>query len=777
MDILLPGRPAPASGVRSPAFWRRWIVRCVLFGFACLAALVIGSCALVRIPSSGSRQTVLYYALPTDLRPGARLDVKELEDRLRRLGYKETEDAVALGEYRATSSSVEIGLRPFDYPDAPFAGGRVSVRARDGHVAETVAIDALSPEAFRLEPERIAGFEGTIGAVLAPLKLADAPPLLVPALLAVEDRRFYRHLGIDPIGTARALTSDLRHGKRAQGGSTLTQQLARSLFLHNKKTVLRKAQEAILALGLELRYSKDELLEAYLNAVYWGYWGTFEIRGVREAARYYLGKELEDVDAAGMALLIGLIQAPNAYSPYSNAEKATKRRDLVLSILADKGVLTPAEAEKARKQPIRAKKAPGRSADASYFLDAVRKEVTARASASLLEKPGTAIFTTLDTRDQAAAVSALRDGLAALEKRDRRLTRKKEPLQAAVVVIDPQNGEVRALVGGRDYARSPFNRAVDAKRQPGSLFKPFVYLTALLDRDRSDGGYWTPATLLDDSPFELRTGRKWWRPKNYDKQYMGAISLRYALEHSRNVPTARVAMEVGIPKVAQTARGLGVTSPLNEVPSLCLGTSDVSLLEITGAYASLAAWGEPHAPSVLRAIVSPDGGTVPLLPRYQAPGIEDRAAIYLLTRLLQGVMQSGTGANARNQGVEGPVAGKSGTTDDYKDAWFVGYSPKRSVGVWVGFDKKDVVGLSGSSAALPIWSGVMSLVEESGGDGGWKRPRGVVSVPIDPETGELGTVDCPLFVEEEFLAGTEPTESCSEHGMGILEGIRRLFRW
>ncbi|MDM7913905.1 MAG: transglycosylase domain-containing protein, partial [Candidatus Eisenbacteria bacterium] len=333
-------------------------------------------------------------------------------------------------------------------------------------------------------------YEGAQGAVLRPLKLAEAPPLLVRAIIASEDRRFHRHPGIDPIGTTRAFLRNLRQREAAQGGSTITQQLARSLFLQNKKTLVRKATEAVLAVGLEIRYSKEEILEAYLNAVYLGTWGPMEIRGVREASQYYLGQGIQEADLAGIALLVALIPAPNVFSPYQHPELALKRRNIVLNTLAERGVITEAEAKKAAAKKLPSKKPPTRVSEASYFLDAARGEVEQRAPKGTLGRRGVKIFTTLDARDQSAAVAAVERGLAELEKAHRKLRRKDGALQAAVVSIDPATGAVRALVGGRDFLRHPYNRAVEARRQPGSLFKPFVYLAGFRARSRDDGTYW-----------------------------------------------------------------------------------------------------------------------------------------------------------------------------------------------------------------------------------------------------------------------------------------------
>lgn len=766
--------PTPAR--RKPRRrWRAWLWGSLasLAGLGLLFVVTVLSCIPPKIPDSGSRQRVIFYAAPTQLRPGEPLDTRDLEDRLRRLDYRRAADPGQPGEYNLGPGGGVVFLRPFRYPGRDFPGGRVMVRFIEGRISRAEPLAPMPPEDLRVEPERIAGFEGETAAVLKPLKLGEAPPLLVKSLIAVEDHRFEHHPGIDPIGLGRAVINNLRRGAPQQGGSTLTQQLARSLFLHNRKTVFRKATEAVLAVALEVRYSKDEILEAYLNAIYWGTWGAMEIRGAREASQYYLGCDLAKADVAGIALLVGIIPAPNAFNPYHSPAKAKQRRDLVLRRMRETSLISDADLRRALAQPLPSLRAPMRSAEASYFLDAARAEVERRAGPRVLDRPGTAIFTTMDPRDQAAAVKAVTDGLAALERDHKKLRRKDNPLQAAVVSIDPRKGTVRALVGGRDFLLHPFNRAMDAKRQPGSLFKPFVYLAAFRERTRDDGTFWTPCTMLEDEPYEVKAGRRTWRPQNYDRQFRGPITVRHALEHSLNVPTARVAMEVGIPRVAEAARDLGILSPLREVPSLCLGTSEVSLLEITGAYAGLADGGRARAATMLLGILDPDGREVPLA-RLEDPRGVDAPEAYLVTSLLEGVIDEGTGSRARSLGVRGAVAGKTGTTDDYKDAWFVGYTPCRAVGAWVGFDRVQVVGLSGAAAALPIWAAAMAGAEGREGDGPFDRPPEVVRVAIDPLSGELASDVCPQAVEEDFLAGTEPDQPCSLHASpGVFTRMRR----
>ncbi|MBD3162458.1 MAG: transpeptidase-transglycosylase [Candidatus Eisenbacteria bacterium] len=771
----------PGRRRRLPLPRRRWSWIGVAASALLLAAVVglVSAYRAARIPESGSRQTLLFFTRETDLTTGSRLDPDDLAARLTRLGYEEASDSLAPGRYARVGDGFRIHLRGFRYPTHRSRPGRLEVRIHGGTITASEPIDPLSIDDRKLEPERIAGYEGSIGSFLDPISLAEAPPLLVRTVLAIEDRRFAHHPGIDPIGTARALWRDLLEGERAQGGSTITQQLARSLFLHNRKTFARKLQEAFLAVGLELRYSKDEILEAYLNAIYWGYWGTMEIRGVREASRYYLGCEIEEADAAGIALLVGLIRAPNLYSPYSSTDRARRRRDLVLRVLEDRGLLSPEEAREALDTPLPTKRPPDRIAEASYFLDAARREILRRSPPGTLAREGVQVFTTLDPRDQAAVVSELRSGLERLERQHRRLRGKDRPVQGAVVVIDPHQGEVRALVGGRDYATGPYNRATEAQRQPGSVFKPFVYLAAFQQLHREEGGYWTPAAIVEDAPLDIpeveeEEGVDEW-PRNWDGEYLGPLTVRRALELSRNGASAAVCTAVGPDKVAQAARDCGITSPLNEFPSIALGASEVNLLEVTAAYGTFATGGTGRTPHLVRGILAPSGETVPLQEIVDPPGVGEAEA-YLITRILEGAVDHGTGQPARRLGVQGNVAGKTGTTNDFRDAWFVGFSTDRVVGTWVGFDRGEVTGLSGAAAALPIWAEVMKRIRVPDRDPLLERPEEITIVAICPDSGLLATGECPVFLQEGFIEGTEPHEECDRHRPGILGKIKKLLR-
>src|SRR6266446_5491315 len=471
--------------------------------------------------------------------------------------------------------------------------------------------------------------------ILVPL--AQIPQSLRDAILATEDRRFYSHWGIDPIGVARAVIQNYRRGRLVEGGSTITQQLTKVLFLTPDKSLERKLKEAVLALELERRYSKDRILEMYLNQVYFGH-GSY---GVEAAARTYFGKSVSELTVREAALIAGLPRAPSNYSPFDHGEAAKRRR-----------------------------------ATGQYFVDYVQQTLEAKYGPDLVLKGGLNVYTTLNPTMQLGAEQSLRDGLKALQGRSTQ-ARPGEFPEGAVVTVEPQTGYVKTMVGGSDFLRSEFNRAVQAKRQPGSAFKPFIYIAAI------EAGF-TPASQIEDSPVSYAVGGKngqTWKPENYDRKFRGSTTLQQAIEESVNVVTVKLQERIGLAKTIQVARRLGITSPLDVNLSLALGTSDVSLLEMTSAYGALANQGMWMPPVTIRYVTDAQGK---LLEEHVPEGREAVApeTAYVITQMLRGVVERGTGQAAK--GLGRPVAAKTGTTNDYSNAWFVGFTPRLSTGVWVG---------------------------------------------------------------------------------------------
>ena len=592
------------------------------------------------------------------------------------------------------------------------------------------------------------------------------------AILAIEDERFYEHGGLDPRGVLRALWANVRKGRVVEGGSTITQQLVKSRLLTPERTLSRKLNEAWLSTALEWRYSKDQILEAYLNEIYLGQVGGSAVRGIGAASRAYFGKEVHQLTLSEAALLAGMIRGPNSYSPTANPDRARERRDVVLTRLRDLGKISEADYRRARREPVKARPTPGNGLVAPYFVDYVRAELERSADMDLADQHGVRVYTTLDPVLQRLAEAAVVKGIDRLETARPRLRRKgpEERLQAALIVLDTTTGQVRALVGGRDYRLSQFNRAVLARRQPGSAFKPFVYLAALTPRQ--EGPRFTAASLIEDAPITVVVDGKPWSPKNYDDHYQGMVTVRRALEGSLNTATVRLAQAVGLGTVVGTARALGVEGDLKPVPALALGVFETTPLDLARAYLPLANGGLAPSGGAVETVTDDSGRAI------WSAGRETRQVIgapeaFLVTSLLEGVINAGTGAAARAMGVPGAVAGKTGTTNDGRDAWFVGYSSNLLALVWVGFDDGAPAGLSGAEGALPIWSEFMRQALDVYPGGAFAEPAGVTYAKIDAGNGRRATAYCPVVVTEVFLAGTEPPP-CEEHG-GVTEQIGRWW--
>jgi penicillin-binding protein 1A len=584
--------------------------------------------------------------------------------------------------------------------------------------------------------------------ILVPL--AQIPQSLRDAILATEDRRFYSHWGIDPIGVARAVVQNYRRGRLVEGGSTITQQLTKVLFLTPDKSLERKLKEAVLALELERRYSKDRILEMYLNQVYFGH-GSY---GVEAAARTYFGKSVSELTVRESALIAGLPRAPSNYSPFDRGEAAKRRREVVLRRMVDYGALKDEEAKRLAKTDLGLIPPERRRTTGQYFVDYVQQTLEAKYGPDLVLKGGLNVYTTLNPTMQLAAEQSLRDGLKALQGRSTQ-ARPGELPEGAVVTVEPQTGYVKAMVGGSDFLRSEFNRAVQAKRQPGSAFKPFIYIAAI------EAGF-TPASQIEDSPVSYAVGGKngqTWKPENYDRKFRGSTTLQQAIEESVNVVTVKLQERIGLAKTIQVARRLGIASPLDINLSLALGTSDLSLLELTSAYGVLANQGVWMPPVTIRYVTDAQGK---LLEEHVPEGRESLApeTAYVITHMLRGVVERGTGQAAKALGR--PVAAKTGTTNDYSNAWFIGFTPRLATGVWVGYDRPRSLGRdeTGSRVAVPIWVGYMGKVLGDSPKEDFPVPDRVVSMLIDEDP----SGECLRPVPMAFVKGTESGVACTAVG-------------
>ncbi len=589
-----------------------------------------------------------------------------------------------------------------------------------------------------------------------PVPLSDVPEYLINALIATEDTRFYSHPGIDFHGIARALYRNVRARKVMEGGSTLTQQLAKVLFLTPEKSYLRKLKEMALALRIEQRYTKDEILSLYLNQIYFGN-GAY---GVEAAAQIYFGKKARDLNVAECALLAGLPRSPKYYSPFKSPESARRRRNYVLGRMVAMGVITTLQSEEAQKTPLPVQPAAKIGGPAPYFVEYVRQTVEERFGSSILYSGGLNIYTSINDELQGFAEYAVVSGLEKIESR--RTTKEKGPLQGALIAIDPATGRIRAMVGGRDFGKSQFNRVSQALRQPGSAFKPIVYAAALA---KGIG----PSDLLDDSPLVIKVDKnKNWSPENFTRTYQGQVTLRRALAQSLNVPSVRLLERIGVDAVAQCARKLGIRSPLTRYLSLALGSSDVTLSELTAAYAVFDNHGVRLGPVSILTITDSAGRVLYTNDSAPVQVITPETA-YLTTYLLKGVVEDGTAWHARELGR--PVAGKTGTTNDYRDAWFVGYTPHLVAGVWVGYDNQQSIGPreTGSRSALPIWLEFMKKAHTDVPAEDFRPPDGIVFKQVDPRSGLLSSEQCRVSIREAFLPGTEPHSLCDETMAGFEE--------
>lgn len=724
------------------------------------------------------------YAAPLVVYPGVDWQRLDLAGWLRRMGYREQNAAgpLEVGHYRWLPGRLRVHLRGFDHPQLPEPSRRVELRLEAGRVRSMRDADGGAIDVVTLEPEPISSFYGSDREQRDLVTLEEVPEHLVDAIQAVEDRRFAEHHGIDPVRIAGALLANLRAGGIRQGGSTLTQQLVKNFFLTPERTLRRKLTEAVMALMVEARYDKAQILEAYLNEIYMGRRGSTSIHGVGEAARFFFGKRVADLAVDESALLAAVIASPNAMSPHRHPERAKQRRDLVLGLMEAQGRITPQAAERARARPIHTAAIAVESGQDRYFLDALARQLPEVYDEGLLSVEGLRIYSTLDPLVQRAAVRALREGLDALEARVARPAAKETAsedeaeaaprLQGCLVAMRPQTGEILAMVGGRDYAESQWNRCTNARRQAGSAFKPVVYAAALSPQS---GPLLTLASRVEDMPLSVETPDGVWEPVNYDKAFRGPVSVRSALERSLNVPAARIGQAIGIGRVVEMARRLGIESPLPDVPSLALGTAEVTPVELALVYATFANGGLRPTPRSFTGLLDDQGVGQEQWPLAGARRVLDPGTAYLTTSLLEGVVDRGTGRGIRSRGLRGPIAGKTGTTDDEHDLWFVGYTPELVAAVWVGYDEPRPIGVPSSRGALPIWADFLREVAGERVRGVFARPGTVERIEIDPESGARALAGCRARVAEYFLEGTAPRTTCPARGGPDRGFFERLF--
>jgi penicillin-binding protein 1B len=751
-----PQRPRRRGG--PPRRKRRGVLRSLLLVVVALAlagAIAVGLYAVhlsdvVRVKFEGKRWAVpaQVYGRPLELYAGAPVTVQQLTAELERLGYRKHATAGEPATWSANGNRIAFRTRPFRFWDGEEPSRSIEVRL-GGSTVERLTDTRTSTDValFRLEAPLIGSIYPSHKEDRVLVRADQLPEPLLYALYAVEDRNFRSHFGVDPKALLRASFANLRAGRVVQGGSTLTQQLVKNFFLTEERTLWRKLNEALMAVILELRYSKDEILEAYANEIYLGQDGDRAIHGFGLASYFFFGRPVSELDVPRAALLAGMIRGPSLYDPRRNPERAKQRRDLVIDMMVEEGFITPEEAKQAKAADL-GLATKGRKSSTSYpaFVELVRRQLRRDYREEDLTSEGLRIYTTLDPWLQDVAEKALDSRLTQIEK-ERKMT--PGTLEGAVVVASPQGGEVLAVVGTREAGSYGFNRALDAVRPIGSLVKPAVYLAAL-----SDPGRFNLLTPLEDTPVSLKLASGTWSPENYDKRSHGTVSLQTALAQSYNLATVRLGLEVGLPRVAATLKALGVERPIDVVPALLLGSASLAPVEVTQYFQGLAAGGFRAPLRTIREVL--DASSKPLQ-RYPltVQRAADPAAVYLVSVAMQEVVNSGTARGLLSSVPPGTgVAGKTGTTDGLRDSWFAGFTGDMVAVVWVGRDDNKPTGLSGASGALRVWAELMKGLRPAPVN---LTPPDTVGVAwVDAETGLATDADCPSARRLPVVAGYEP---------------------
>ncbi len=753
----------PAGGT-----FRGWVragVRSVVIGAVLASGAVGGACYrhALTVVDAGTGAPAWsvpghIWSAPIEVWSGMRMTPEELGGDLGAAGYARVTKATQPGDFQVSTDAVMVEVRKASGPGWETRAGPVLVTFAGGRVRSVTPGGRAT-----LAPAVLATVRGVDNENRNPVPLAKIPASLRDAVVAIEDSRFYDHHGIDPVGLTRAMGVNLWRQELAQGGSTLTQQLAKNLFLTQARTAERKFDEVFLALALENRLSKDKILELYLNEIYLGQAGGSSVCGMDMAARAYFGKPVDRVTLAEAATLAGVIQSPNVYSPIRHPERARERRDVVLQRMVDTGVITAAERDVAKESALTTHAGAG-DRRAPWAVDAVVATVEANDEGAIAAR-GLEVTTTIQPAIQRLAEQSVAVGMAELIAAHPKLA----AVQIAMVAVRARDGAVVAMVGGRDYGESAFNRAIHSERQVGSTVKALTLLAAFeLDPSLS------PATRFDDAPLTRTHDGKDWTPANYDNTFVGPIPLRNAIAASRNIPAVLLAERVGLSELRTRLRALGLPRATN-YPSVALGGFSATPLQLAGAYTPLAADGAFHAPFYVRAVRDRDNARILDNAPTKATTRYSPRATWLADDVLHSVMTVGTGKSAARFGVGQGAFGKSGTTDGYVDAWFVGVAGPYVVATWVGFDKDGKVGLPGSKAALPTWARFVDALGTD--DVVAKMPDGISAVVVCEATGAPACPDCTEIRTEYFTAGTEPVLICdplAPVGEAILSGWEKL---
>jgi len=756
-----------------------------------IAALVI-SVVLVNAYLSFSRMidrklsgeifqnTARVYSAPLTLFRGQPIRRSTITDYLVKAHYSEKGKGSGsrLGQYADLKRSLEIIPQEESFYGAQ--DGHVRIEFDEKSVVRIIALPSNNPlDSYEIEPLLITNLFDKDREKRRLIQYQDVPKILRDAVLAIEDRRFFEHAGFDPLGIMRAAFVDLLRWKRAQGASTITQQVVRNFWLSPERRWIRKLKEIYMSVILETRLSKEQIFTLYANDAYLGQRGSFSINGFGEAASAYFNKDIKNLTIPEAALIAGTIQSPNRYNPVRHPERALQRRNLVLQAMLETGSVSKAQYQAATSAPLTLAPLSMDASDAPYFVDLVKDRMLDKYSEKDLLNQQYRIFTTLDLELQRMAYQSVREGAESVDtilakRRQRKVKLKKgesppplvinpaDRVQATLIALDPHTGEIRALVGGRDYGASQLNRVTTAKRQPGSIFKSFVFASSLNSGlEAGADPLITASTIVNDSPTVFEFDDKTYEPNNYGEKFYGPVTLRQALTRSLNVATVKLAEMTGLGKIVALAKQAGMNEKLMATPALALGAYEVTPLEIAGAYTIFANTGVRAEPSFVRSVRDSKGSSIERAEPKLTPVLDPRIA-YLMTGLMEGVINHGTGARARGLGFKLPAAGKTGTSHD---GWFAGYTSGLLCIVWVGFDDNRELNLDGATSALPIWTEFMKKATAAQpwlANAPFIPPaEGITAATIDANTGLLAAAECTEVIQENYLTGTEPKESCS----------------
>src|SRR3984893_9395374 len=721
-----------------------------------------------RLTGQIFQNTSRVYAAPAVIYVGETLHPKELATYLLRAGYQESEVAGAPGVYKLSGTTVEI--RPsadsyFHNENALRVNFSATAITKISQLSNGVPRDSAE-----IEPELITNLFDSSREKRRVVRFDDLPKVMVDAVIATEDKRFFEHGGLDWVRVIGAALADLRVGQKAQGASTIDMQVARSFFFTTKREWRRKVKEVLMAIDLDHRFSKQQVFELYANEVYLGNRGSFAIRGFGEAAEAYFGKDVRDLSLGEAAFLGGIIRAPNHYAAAeTHMDRAIEARDRVLTQMVENNYATEGQAAAAKKVPFKFITGGIDSGSSPYLVDMVKDHLLEKFSENDLQSQSYRIYTTLDPSLQRAATAAVHTGMEQVDKllAKRYAIWKKagQPAprpQVALVALDPRTGEIRALVGGRSYGESQLNHAL-AHRQPGSVFKPFVYAAAFDNAVKDLQPIVTPVTTVDDVPTTFQFDGKEYTPDNYGEEFYGTVTVRDALIHSLHVATVKVAELIGYQRVVNLTRQMGLGTNIQPTPAVALGAYEMTPIDVAAAYTPFATNGFRAEPLFLRSVLAADG-TVEETGGPRVRAVLDPRVAFLTTSIMEDVINRGTGVTVRSMGFTPVAAGKTGTS---RDGWFAGFTSNLLCVVWIGFDDNGDLGLSGSASAAPLWAEFMkraTALPQYKMTEDFDPPPGVIAEKIDPQHGQLATPACPQSVEEYFVAGSEPTEMCGVHG-------------